>query len=166
HATRSNAHLVSCVSLRESARRACARRHQQGEQRWSGLVAEVDQMTQEAVWAGFDYFQREAGYTRTGSHASRVGGRETGQWHEAGLAVAHWLQHTSRDGDMQLHVHSQIAHTAQTVMDGKWRGPGLFWFNQHKGAGGAGGSPPLLGGGAGPAGAGGGRRAGAAGGQV
>jgi ABC-type Na+ transport system ATPase subunit NatA len=23
-----------------------------------------------------------------------------------GLAVAHWLQHTSRDGDMQLHVHS------------------------------------------------------------
>ena len=32
----------------------------------------------QAVHAGFEYFQREAGYTRTGS-----------------------LQHTSRDGDMQ-----------------------------------------------------------------
>ena len=32
---------------------------------------------------------------------------KTGQWREADLAVAHWLQHTSRDGDMQLHVHSR-----------------------------------------------------------
>ena len=77
------------ASLGENARRADERGDQQAEQRWSGLVAEVDQMIQQAVWAGFDYFQREAGYTRTGSHASRVGGRETGQWHEAGLAVAH-----------------------------------------------------------------------------
>jgi hypothetical protein len=29
------------------------------------------------------------GYTRTGSHNTRVHGRETGQWHEADLAVAH-----------------------------------------------------------------------------
>ena len=35
--------------------------------------------------------------------------------------VAYWLQHTSPDGDMQLHVHSQIAHTARTQTDGKWR---------------------------------------------
>src|SRR5258708_30822330 len=53
-----------------------------------------------------------------------MGGRETGQWREADLSVAHWLQHTSRDGDMQLHVHSQIAHVARTVTDGKWRQPG------------------------------------------
>ena len=87
---------------------------------WS---TEVDDMIWQAVHAGFGYFQREAGYTRTGSHNSRVNGRETGQWHEADLAVAHWLQHTSRDGDMQLHVHSQIAHVARTVTDGKWRAP-------------------------------------------
>ena len=86
-----------------------------GDEYWSGLVAEVDDMIWQAVRAGFDYFQREAGYTRTGSHNTRVHGRETGQWQEADLAVAHWLQHTSRDGDMQLHVHSQIAHTARTV---------------------------------------------------
>ncbi len=53
-------------------------------------------MIWQAVWAGFEYFQREAGYTCTGSHNTRVHGRETGQWHEADLAVAHWLQHTSR----------------------------------------------------------------------
>jgi len=75
-------------------------------------------MIWQAVHAGFEYFQREVGYTRTGSHNTRVHGRETGQWHEADLAVAHWLQHTSRDGDMQLHVHSQIAHVARTITDG------------------------------------------------
>jgi conjugative relaxase-like TrwC/TraI family protein len=63
-----------------------------------------------------------------------VHGRETGQWHEAGLAVAHWLQHTSRDGDMQLHVHSQIAHIARTVTDGKWRAPDSLGYNEHIGA--------------------------------
>ena len=63
-----------------------------------------------------------------------MNGRETGQWHEADLAVAHWLQHTSRDGDMQLHVHSQIAHTARTQTDGKWRAPDSLGYNEHIGA--------------------------------
>ena len=91
-------------------------------------------MIWDAVHVGFGYFQREAGYTRTGSHGTRVHGRETGQWHEAGLAVAHWLQHTSRDGDMQLHVHSQIAHVAKTSTDGKWRAPDSLGYNEHIGA--------------------------------
>ena len=94
-------------------------------QYWSALVGEVDDMIWQAVHAGFGYFQREAGYTRTGSHGTRVHGRETGQWHEADLAVAHWLQHTSRDGDMQLHVHSQIAHVARTAHRREVAGPGL-----------------------------------------
>jgi hypothetical protein len=63
-----------------------------------------------------------------------VNGRETGQWHEADLAAAHWLQHTSRDGDMQLHVHSQIAHVARTATDGKWRAPDSLGYNEHVGA--------------------------------
>jgi hypothetical protein len=63
-----------------------------------------------------------------------VHGRETGQWREADLAVAHWLQHTSRDGDMQLHVHSQIAHVARTATDGKWRAPDSLGYNEHIGA--------------------------------
>ena len=95
------------ASLGENARLARQGGDQAGDQYWSGLVGEVDAMIWQAVRSGFDYFQREAGYTRTGSHHKRVHGRETGQWQEADLAVAHWLQHTSRDGDMQLHVHSR-----------------------------------------------------------
>jgi hypothetical protein len=122
------------ASLGENARLAREVGDQAGDAYWSGLVTEVDAMIWQAVWAGFDYFQREAGYTRTGSHHARVAGRETGQWHEADLAVAHWLQHTSRDGDMQLHVHSQIAHTARTRTDGKWRAPDSLGYNEHIGA--------------------------------
>jgi hypothetical protein len=122
------------ASLGENVRLAREAGDAAGEGYWSGLVAEVDGMIWQAVRAGFDYFQREAGYTRTGSHNTRVHGRETGQWREADLAVAHWLQHTSRDGDMQLHVHSQIAHVAKTVIDGKWRAPDSLGYNEHIGA--------------------------------
>jgi hypothetical protein len=122
------------ASLGENARLARQAGDHGGDAYWSALVAEVDGMIWQAVHAGFSYFQREAGYTRTGSHGTRVHGRETGQWHEADLAVVHWLQHTSRDGDMQLHVHSQIAHTARTVTDGKWRAPDSLGYNEHVGA--------------------------------
>jgi conjugative relaxase-like TrwC/TraI family protein len=122
------------ASLGENARLAHNAGDQEGERYWSGLVAEVDDMIMAAVHAGFGYFQREAGYTRTGSHRTRVSGQETGQWREAGLAVAHWLQHTSRDGDMQLHVHSQIAHVSRTVVDGKWRAPDSLGYAEHVGA--------------------------------
>ena len=122
------------ASLGENARLARQAGDHDGDQYWSALVAEVDDMIWQAVHAGFEYLQREAGYTRTGSHNTRLHGRETGQWHEADLAVAHWLQHTSRDGDMQLHVHSQIAHTARTSTDGKWRAPDSLGYNEHIGA--------------------------------
>jgi conjugative relaxase-like TrwC/TraI family protein len=122
------------ASLGENARLARQAGDKDGDQYWSALVSEVDDMIWEAVHAGSEYFQREAGYTRTGSHNTRVHGRETGQWHEADLAVAHWLQHTSRDGDMQLHVHSQIAHVAKTGTDGKWRAPDSLGYNEHIGA--------------------------------
>jgi AAA domain/TrwC relaxase len=122
------------ASLDENVRLAREAGDVAGEGYWSGLVGEVDGIIWQAVRAGFDYFQREAGYTRTGSHNSRAAGRETGQWHEADLVVAHWLQHTSRNGDMQLHVHSQIAHTAKTITDGKWRAPDSLGYNEHLGA--------------------------------
>jgi conjugative relaxase-like TrwC/TraI family protein len=122
------------ASLGENARLARQAGDREGDAYWSALVGETDDMIWQAVHAGFAYFQREAGYTRTGSHGTRVHGRETGQWHEADLAVAHWLQHTSRDGDMQLHVHSQIAHVARTGTDGKWRAPDSLGYNEHIGA--------------------------------
>ena len=139
------------ASLGENARLAREAGDQAGDAYWSGLVAEVDAMIWQATWAGFGYFQREAGYTRTGSHHARVNGRETGQWHEADLAVAHWLQHTSRDGDMQLHVHSQIAHTARTQHRRQVAGTGLPRLQRahrrgrrdHRPAPGGGADPPV-----------------------
>jgi conjugative relaxase-like TrwC/TraI family protein len=122
------------ASLGENARLARQAGDHDGDQYWTALITELDDMIYQAVWTGFAYFQREAGYTRTGSHRTRVHGQETGQWHEADLAVAHWLQHTSRDGDMQLHVHSQIAHTARTGTDGKWRAPDSLGYTEHVGA--------------------------------
>jgi len=125
------------ASLGENARLARQAGDTAGDEYWSGLVTEVDDMIWQAVHAGFGYFQREAGYTRTDSHNKRVNGRETGQWHEADLVAAQWLQHTSRDGDMQLHVHSQIAHVARTATDGTWRAPDSLGYNEHIGAVGA-----------------------------
>jgi conjugative relaxase-like TrwC/TraI family protein len=122
------------ASIGENARLARLAGDAEGDEYWSGLLAEVDEMIWQAVHTGFAYFQKEAGYTRTGSHSKRVNGRETGQWREAELAVAHRLQHTSRDGDMQLHIHSQIAHVARTATDGKWRAPDSLGYNEHVGA--------------------------------
>jgi len=122
------------ASLGENARLARPAGDPDGHRYWFALVGEVDEMIWQAVHAGFEYFQKEAGYTHAGSNNTRVHGRETGQWHEADLAVAHWLQHTSRDGDMQLHVHSQIAHVAKTASDGKWRAPDSLGYNEHVGA--------------------------------
>jgi hypothetical protein len=82
------------ASLGENARLAREAGDVPGDDYWSGLVAEVDAMIWQAVHAGFDYFQREAGYTRTGSHNTRVRSRETGQWREADLALA--AAHLSR----------------------------------------------------------------------
>ena len=67
------------ASLDENARLALQAGDPDGDAYWSGLIAEVDDMIWQAVHAGFEYFQREADYTRTGSHGTRVRGRETGQ---------------------------------------------------------------------------------------
>jgi hypothetical protein len=74
------------------------------------------------------------------SYARRTGaerGFSTAKDPASNDVVAHWLQHTSRDGDMQLHVHSQIAHVARTATDGKWRAPDSLGYNEHIGAVGA-----------------------------
>jgi hypothetical protein len=53
-----------------------------------------------------------------------VEGKESGQFRGAGLAVASWYQHISRDGDMQLHTRNQIAHVAFTRHDATLARPG------------------------------------------
>lgn len=125
------------ASIGENARVAHEAGDQAAEGYWAGELGAMDEMIYDAVRAGFDYFQREAGYTRTGHHGGGVAAEDAGKWAEAELAVVHWLQHTSRDGDMQLHVHSQIAHVARTILDGKWRAPDSAGYGKTIGAVGA-----------------------------
>ena len=63
------------ASLGENARQARQAGDNDGDQYWSNLVGEVDDMIWQAVHAGFGYFQHEAGYTRTGSHNTLWGAR-------------------------------------------------------------------------------------------
>src|SRR5260370_32342320 len=63
------------ASLGENARLARQAGDQAGDEYWSALVSEVDDMIWQAVHTGFGYFQREAGDTRTGSHKPRGPGR-------------------------------------------------------------------------------------------
>src|SRR6185437_8441687 len=48
------------ASLGQNARLALVAGDRDGYRYWAGLVAEVDDMIWQAVWAGFGYFQREA----------------------------------------------------------------------------------------------------------
>jgi conjugative relaxase-like TrwC/TraI family protein len=119
------------ASLGAAVQRARDEGDKRDEALAAGLVAEIDQILRDANDAALAYLQREAGYVRTGSHVARVGGQESGQFREADLAVASWYQHTSRDGDMQLHTHNQIAHVAFTRHDGKWRAPDSTAYYEH-----------------------------------
>src|SRR5437660_1088938 len=62
------------ASLGENARLARQAGDREGDAYWSALVGEVDEMIWQAVHAGFGYFQREAGYTRTGPDGTRARG--------------------------------------------------------------------------------------------
>jgi hypothetical protein len=119
------------ASLGAAVQRAREHNDKRAEALAAGLLAEMDAILRDANDAALAYLQREAGYVRTGSHVTRVDGRESGQFREADLAVASWYQHTSRDGDMQLHHHNQIAHVAFTRHDGKWRAPDSTAYYEH-----------------------------------
>ncbi len=119
------------ASLGAAVQRARDGGDKQAEAVTTGLLAEVDAILRDANDAALAYFQREAGYVRTGSHVARVDGKESGQFREADLIVASWYQQTSRDGDMQLHTHNQIAHVAITRHDGKGRAPDSTAYYEH-----------------------------------
>lgn len=72
-----------------------------------------------AVWV--DELNRVASHARVGYHGKKVGGVSTGRWAPAGdWVVASFVQHTSRNGDPQIHVHNAILNR-QLCADGKWR---------------------------------------------
>lgn len=118
------------ASFGAAARAARAAGDEAGQKYWSGMAAELQDMIYAANQAGLDYFEREAGFTRSGYHGRRVDGQEAGHFDEAGLIAEQFLQHTSRDDDPHLHVHNLIATVAKTVMDCRWRAPDSWGYNE------------------------------------
>ena len=76
--------------------------------------------------AALDYLQREAGQTRAGYHPG-------GRWEDAReWVIASFRQHTSRDGDPQLHVHNLILHKVRRESDGAWRALDSMSLYRHR----------------------------------
>jgi hypothetical protein len=70
-----------------------------GDQYWTALDTETDEMIWQARARRVRLLPARSRLHphRLPQHQSQR--RETGQWHEADLAVVLWLQRTSRDGD-------------------------------------------------------------------
>jgi len=119
------------ASLGENLREAAARGDTKEAAYWAACIEGMDTDIMAANNAALAYLQREAGYVRSGAHTARVNGQEGGKFLEADLAVASWYQHTSRDGDPQLHVHNQIAHSARCRDTGKWLAPDNGGYFEH-----------------------------------
>lgn len=121
-----------------NAVQAAERGDQDEAARWDAVAGEIWECIQVGNRVFIDYLQREAGYTRTGYHGRNADGVETGRWEDAhAMVVAMFPQHTSRDGEPQLHIHNLWLNRVQTESDGRWRAPDGTGFFAHKGAGAA-----------------------------
>ncbi|MFI6576634.1 MobF family relaxase [Nocardiopsis sp. NPDC050513] len=82
---------------------------------------EVEDALKEGAAVAMEETRRLAGWARAGRHGKKVNGQSTGRWIPAGgWVVASFLQHTSRNGDPQLHVHQAVLNR-QSCEDGVWR---------------------------------------------
>ena len=99
---------------------------QSAAKRWTGVAAEIWDSIMEGNAAALDYLQREAGQTRAGYHPG-------GRWEDAReWVIASFRQHTSRDGDPQLHVHNLILHKVRRESDGQWRALDSMSLYRHR----------------------------------
>ena len=119
--------------LHASLQAAASRAEQDGRAdeaaHYSGLAGEVEDAVRAGAAAAVEYLQDEAGYSRAGyhgvvprdEHGRPLAEHPTGRYVDAHeWVVASFLQHTSRDGDPQLHVHNAILNRVPCG-DGKWR---------------------------------------------
>ena len=95
-------------------------------QAWEDVAAGIWDAIMEGNAAALDYLQREAGQTRAGYHPG-------GRWEDArAWVIASFRQHTSRDGDPQLHVHNLILHKVKRESDGEWRALDSMSLYRHR----------------------------------
>ena len=107
------------ASALANAAAAAQRGDLEAVQAWEDVADGIWDAIMEGNAAALDYLQREAGQTRAGYHPG-------GRWEDAReWVIASFRQHTSRDGDPQLHVHNLILHKVQRESDGAVAGAGL-----------------------------------------
>jgi hypothetical protein len=95
-------------------------------QGWDNVADGIWDAIMEGNAAALDYLQREAGQTRAGYHPG-------GRWEDARQwVIASFRQHTSRDGDPQLHVHNLILHKVRRETDGQWRALDSMSLYRHR----------------------------------
>ena len=93
---------------------------------WQEVADGIWEAIMEGNAAALDYLQREAGQTRAGYHPG-------GRWEDAReWVIASFRQHTSRDGDPQLHVHNLILHKVRRESDGQWRALDSMSLYRHR----------------------------------
>jgi hypothetical protein len=103
------------ASALANAAAAAERGDYQAAEAWEEVADGIWDAIMEGNGAALDYLQREAGQTRAGYHPG-------GRWEDAReWVIASFRQHTSRDGDPQLHVHNLILHKVRRETDGAWR---------------------------------------------
>jgi conjugative relaxase-like TrwC/TraI family protein len=93
---------------------------------WEEVANGIWAAVMEGNAAALDYLQREAGQTRAGYHPG-------GRWEDARQwVIASFRQHTSRDGEPQLHVHNLILHKVRRETDGEWRALDSMSLYRHR----------------------------------
>jgi conjugative relaxase-like TrwC/TraI family protein len=132
--TISLAHASALASAAEAKQAGDLTAANMWEARAAGIWAEIEK----SVRLYIAHMQREAGYVRTGHHGRQINGAETGRFEDAhDIPVAIFPQHTSRNGDPQLHVHILWLNKVKTVGDGNWRSIDSRGLYRNKGAGSA-----------------------------
>ena len=114
------------ASAMANADAAAQRGDLESVQAWEDVADGIWDAIMEGNAAALDYLQREAGQTRAGYHPG-------GRWEDArAWVIASFRQHTSRDGDPQLHVHNLILHKVKRESDGEWRALDSMSLYRHR----------------------------------
>jgi len=123
------------ASAMANAARAAAAGDLEAVACWEQAAADVWACVQAGNRAGLEYLQREAGYTRSGYHGRQAGEVQAGRWEDAhGFIVGSFAQHTSRDGEPQLHIHNLILNRVKRESDGAYRTLDSRALYEHRGA--------------------------------
>jgi conjugative relaxase-like TrwC/TraI family protein len=132
--TISLAHASALASAIEGRQAGDVQAAEQWEARAAGIWAEIEKSVRLYV----RHMQGEAAYVRTGHHGRRIDGVEAGRFEDAWeIPVAIFPQHTSRNGDPQLHVHVLWLNKVESVRDGRWRSIDSRGLYREKSAGSA-----------------------------